>query len=64
MMLNALEAPRRQLAEIDYALLWPVTEGANSHARSGPRTAHAHAVWRAFTPVKHRRSKAPGPSRR
>lgn len=22
MMLNALEAPRRQLAEIDYALLW------------------------------------------
>jgi hypothetical protein len=34
------------------------TEGANSHERSGPVLHTTIAVWRDFTPVKHRRSKA------
>ena len=36
----------------------PATEGANSHARSGPVLHNHIAVWRAVTTrVTHRRSK-------
>ena len=36
----------------------PATEGAISHERSGPVLHTTIAVWRAVTPVTHRRSKA------